>query len=128
LRRLVWIYWFGRKNLLRLVILNLNLMWLWFGGSLRDYAARHPRAEDIVLVVEISDSTLERDRVWKQRIYAEAKIPLYWIVNLVDHQLEIYRLLGSEQYALPQVYQLTEVAEFMLEGKVFRVTVRDLMF
>ncbi len=97
-------------------------------GLLRDYANRHPGAEDIVLLVEISDSTLERDRVWKQRIYAQANIPVYWIVNLVDRQLETYRFPKGEQYTLPQVYQLTQIAEFVLEKKVCKVAVKDLMF
>ncbi|MEY4531724.1 MAG: hypothetical protein RLZZ156_2445 [Deinococcota bacterium] len=96
-------------------------------GMLRDYANRHPSAEEIVLVIEISDSTLERDRVWKQRIYAESNIAMYWIVNLVDKQLEIYSQPKHGQYAEPQIYQLTQVVDFKLEQKVYRVAVQDLM-
>ena len=96
-------------------------------GALRDYATRHPSASDIVLVIEISDSTLERDRGWKQRIYAESNIPLYWIVNLVNQQLEVYNQLNEGQYGLPQIYQLTDTVEFILEQKAYRVAVQDLM-
>jgi Uma2 family endonuclease len=44
-------------------------------GDTRDYLDRHPGAKDIALVVEVSDSTLERDRTLKKRIYARANIP-----------------------------------------------------
>ena len=58
-------------------------------GSPRDYVTEPPRAA--LLVVEIADSTLERDRAYKAPIYARAGIPEYWIVNLVERRLEIYR-------------------------------------
>jgi len=41
-------------------------------------------------VIEIADSSLERDRTVKKTIYANAGILEYWIVNLVDFQIEIY--------------------------------------
>jgi Uma2 family endonuclease len=59
-------------------------------GNTRDYLDRHPGATEVALVVEVSDSTLERDRTLKQTIYAQAGIPMYWIVNLSDRTLEIY--------------------------------------
>jgi Uma2 family endonuclease len=58
-------------------------------GSPRDYAAKHPTTG--VLLVEIADSSLRRDRTIKAHRYAHAGIADYWIVNLVDRQLEIYR-------------------------------------
>jgi hypothetical protein len=59
-------------------------------GGLRDYPDRHPGAKDIVLVVEVADASLERDRTSKQRIYAEAGLLTYWIVNLLDQRVEVY--------------------------------------
>lgn len=59
-------------------------------GSLRDYQAAQPLAADAPLVVEVSDTTLAYDRGVKKEIYAAAGIPVYWIVNLVDRQLEVY--------------------------------------
>ena len=59
-------------------------------GDTRDYLDRHPGARDLSLVVEVADSTLERDRTLKQRLYGRAGIPVYWIVNLVERQLEVY--------------------------------------
>jgi hypothetical protein len=59
-------------------------------GNTRDYLDRHPGAVEVALVVEVADSTLERDRSLKQQIYARAGIPTYWIANLVNGQLGIY--------------------------------------
>lgn len=58
-------------------------------GGARDYMARHPGPSDIGLVVEVADSSLDRDRD-KRRIYARAGIDAYWIVNLVDACVEVY--------------------------------------
>ena len=55
-----------------------------------NYLAAHPTAEDIILIIEISDSTLKYDRETKLSLYAEARINDYWIVNLLDNRLEVY--------------------------------------
>ncbi len=54
------------------------------------YTDQHPQPEDIVLVVEISDTSLARDREIKIPLYARAGIPEYWIVNLIDNRVEQY--------------------------------------
>jgi Uma2 family endonuclease len=58
-------------------------------GSFRDYEAAHPSRP--VLVVEISETSLALDRVHKGSLYARAGLPDYWIVNLPEHALEVYR-------------------------------------
>ena len=55
-----------------------------------NYLSNHPTVEDIILVIEISDSTLQYDRETKLFLYAEAKINNYWIYNLVDRRVEVY--------------------------------------
>jgi Uma2 family endonuclease len=50
---------------------------------------KHPRSAE--LVIEVADSTLRYDRVKKGSLYAACKLADYWIVNLVDHQLEVRR-------------------------------------
>jgi Uma2 family endonuclease len=59
-------------------------------GQRLDYRDRHPDAASVAMVVEVADATLERDRGIKQRIYARSGIPVYWILNLRDRQLEVY--------------------------------------
>lgn len=58
-------------------------------GTVRDYSRRHPGASDIELAIEVAESSLQRDRQ-KIRIYARAGVPTYWILNLVDEQLEVH--------------------------------------
>lgn len=55
------------------------------------YRTKHPLPADVLLVGEVSDSTLAYDRGKKARLYAEAGIQEYWIVNLIDNVLEVYR-------------------------------------
>jgi Uma2 family endonuclease len=59
-------------------------------GNPRDYIGTgHPRSA--LLLVEVSDTTLRLDRGRKAALYAKAGILDYWIVNLVDRRVEIYR-------------------------------------
>ena len=59
-------------------------------GQRRDYRDRHPGPQDIVLVIEVSDTTLQRDRTLKKPIYARGGIPVYWIINLPERHIECY--------------------------------------
>jgi Uma2 family endonuclease len=60
-------------------------------GTELDYADRHPRPEDLCLVVEIADSTLKRDCEVKDKVYAQAGIADYWVLDLKNRQLHIFR-------------------------------------
>jgi Uma2 family endonuclease len=60
-------------------------------GRPEDYLEDHPGPADVLLVVEVSDSSLLFDQTKKLRAYASNHIPEYWIVNLIDRRLEIYR-------------------------------------
>ena len=55
------------------------------------YLSGKPRPADILLLIEVSDSSLEYDRQVKLPMYAEAGISEFWIVNLEDGWLEVYR-------------------------------------
>jgi hypothetical protein len=59
-------------------------------GPAERYASRHPLATEVAMVVEVADSTLTRDRSIKRRLYARSMIPFYWIINLVDAQIEVH--------------------------------------
>lgn len=58
-------------------------------GRPRDYLDAHPSRP--VLVVEVADTSLTLDRLRKGALYARAGIADYWIVNLIDEVLEVYR-------------------------------------
>lgn len=58
-------------------------------GRPQDYIPQHPHVAE--LVVEVSESTLQFDRAKKARVYASAGIREYWIINLQDNQIEVFR-------------------------------------
>ncbi len=79
-----------------------------------NYLSSHPLAADILLVIEVSDSTLKYDRRTKLSLYAESGISDYWIFNLVDIQLEMYsepyqKQRGGFDYRLTRVVLSNEV-------------------
>ena len=65
-------------------------------GDVRDYRDTHPRSA--LLIVEVSDDSLRRDRTVKQRLYARCGVPEYWILSLADAHLEVYRDPAEDGY------------------------------
>jgi Uma2 family endonuclease len=55
-----------------------------------NYLSSHPTPQDVLLLIEIADSSINYDRTIKLSLYAEAGIEHYWIFNLPDRQLETY--------------------------------------
>jgi Uma2 family endonuclease len=68
-----------------------------------NYVDSHPAPADIILVIEVADSTLNFDRNTKAPLYAAAGISEYWIVNLVDDRLEIYSQPQGDIYTNTQI-------------------------
>jgi Uma2 family endonuclease len=68
-----------------------------------NYTNSHPAPADIILVVEVADSTLSFDRNTKAPLYAAAGISEYWIVNLVEDRLEIYSQPEGSIYTNTQI-------------------------
>ncbi len=62
------------------------------------YLERHPTPKDILLIIEISDTTLGRDRVTKSLAYAKAGIQQYLVLNLQNETLEEYREPSEDGY------------------------------
>ena len=93
-------------------------------GSLEDFAHNHPTTA--LLVVEVSDSTLTFVRQTKSVLYAQAGIPEYWILNLVDNALEIYRDPQPEGYQSKNVHPASaQIAPLFAPNTV--VSVSDLL-
>jgi Uma2 family endonuclease len=101
-------------------------------GLREEYVARHPGPEDIGLLVEVADTSLERDRGWKKRIYAAAGIQVYWIVNLVERQVEVFAGASGPgerpDYRTRQVFFPGDEVPVVLDGQeVGRIVASDLL-
>jgi Uma2 family endonuclease len=100
-------------------------------GDTRDYLDRHPGGSDLALVVEVADSTLERDRTSKKRLYARAQIPVYWIVNLSAECIEVYTQPTTFEeltYQQQQNYgQSDQISIAIAQQEIGSLTVSDLL-
>jgi Uma2 family endonuclease len=79
------------------------------------YLEQHPRADDVAVVIEISDTSVRKDRA-KSAIYAAAGIPEYWLINLVNEQVEVHRDPQPAQrvYASRSVLSSTDAVRLQL--------------
>jgi Uma2 family endonuclease len=78
-----------------------------------DYESKKPTIDDILLVIEVSDSTLKYDRTVKVPLYAEAKIIETWIIYLNNECVEIYRHPHQEGYDQMQRYRSGDTLSFL---------------
>lgn len=62
------------------------------------YKEREAWADDVLLLVEVADSSLKYDRTTKLRIYAEAAIPEYWVVDCTAEAIEVHRTPEGSRY------------------------------
>lgn len=74
----------------------------------RSYRKRRPRPADVLLLIEVAESTLHSDRGEKAELYAAAGIKDYWIVNLVDLCIEVYRKPRAGKYRDVQTYSVVQ--------------------
>jgi Uma2 family endonuclease len=97
-------------------------------GEVADYDRRDVTAADIAMVVEIADSSLSADQDDMARVYAASGIPAYWIVNLVDHQVEVYSDPRAAGYAVAKSFGLHEHVPVVLDGvNVGQIAVIDMV-
>lgn len=99
-------------------------------GGPRDYLERHPGPTDVLSVIEVANSSLERDRTTKQRIYASAGIGQYVILNLVDGQAEVYEepKPAEGRYGLVRILGKDDVVRVLVtDGRRLDVPVAQLL-
>lgn len=85
------------------------------------YMKRHPEAADAALLIEVADSSRLADRKEKGRLYADAHIPEFWLINLVEEQVEVYtepRAGKSPGYRQRKDYKKGERVPMVLDGRV----------
>ena len=70
----------------------------------REYLTHHPYPEDIFWLIEYSDATLTKDLNIKSLVYAEVSVSEYWVVNLRNRSLTVFRDPQAGQYASRKSY------------------------
>jgi Uma2 family endonuclease len=75
------------------------------------YTNSLPKPPDVLLLIEVSDSTIEYDREVKKTLYAEAGITEYWLANLQDNTIEVYSQPKNGNYRLARILESGETIE-----------------
>jgi Uma2 family endonuclease len=88
-------------------------------GTIRDYEDHHPGPDDIALIVEIADTSLADDRALATEVYGPARIPVYWIVNLIDRQVEVYTDPAPGGYLSTEVFREGQSVPVLIDGQQF---------
>jgi Uma2 family endonuclease len=97
-------------------------------GVLEDYLEHHPSPSNVALLVEVAETTLDRDQNDKQIAYAQASIPAYWIVNLIDRQVELYTVPSEKGFRIRQVFQAGSHVPVTINGaEIGRISVADIL-
>jgi Uma2 family endonuclease len=101
-------------------------------GKIRHYSDRHPGAQDVALIVEVADTTLQRDQGAKKLLYAREGIPVYWIINLIEQQIEIYtepsESTDTPDYQHYQIYQSSETVPVIVDDDTLgEIAVREFL-
>ncbi len=103
-------------------------------GQIRDFEDRHPAGTDVGLVIEVADTSLQMDREQKLPIYAQAGIVEFWIVNLNNNTIEVFRdpQLGSESnkagYQSPKIFSASDkIAVSLGDQSIGELKVSDLL-
>ncbi len=101
-------------------------------GPRNRYRSQDPRSVDLGMLVEVADSSYAIDRGSKWRRYAAVKVPVYWILNLPQRQIEVYSTPSGRgkaaSYRDSQVYGQDDEVPVTLEGRELgRIKVKDVL-
>ena len=97
-------------------------------GRRNDFLGRHPGPKEIALLIEVADSSLHRDRGVKWSAYARSRVPVYWIINLIDRQVEVYLKPSRGRYRSTEIYQPGQDVPVVITGAEFgRIAVNDVL-
>ena len=94
------------------------------------YELRHPGPRDLRCLMEVAESSLLFDREEKGPIYAAARIPQYWLINLIDRCVEVFTRPQAGQhpgYRTVKIYTMDDVIALELDGKYGELSVKQLL-
>lgn len=81
-------------------------------SAAREYGPRHPRADELSLIVEISDSSFRQDSIVKRDLYARSFVPEYWVVDIQGRRLIVYREPGEGEYKVVTILGQSDNTSF----------------
>lgn len=91
-------------------------------GDRRAFLQSHPIPRDVGMIVEVANTSLDRDTLDKTRIYARSGIPVYWVVNLPDRRVEVYSQPSgpavAPSYGRKEEYRPGADVPVVLDGQV----------
>ena len=97
-------------------------------GDEEVYDTRHPEPADIGVLIEVGDSTVLDDRRYKGILYAQEKVPEFWLINIPARKVEVYTKPRGGKYQKKVEYTEKQTVQLILDGvKIAQITVRDLM-
>ena len=88
----------------------------------KTYKKRHPKPDDVYLLIEVAESSFEYDTGEKLQMYALAGIPEYWVIDLNDYKIHIYRQPDGDKYLFEEIIDDSGIAtcetiDFQLNAK-----------
>ena len=87
------------------------------------YASRHPKSQDVGLVVEVADTSATHDRKLKIPLYAQSRISEVWLVDLKADCVEVYRTPSLRSYRdVTRATRGERISPLAFPGKAFRVS------
>jgi len=96
-------------------------------GTWRDYNQSHPEPSQVPLVIEVSSLSLHEDRRMAL-VYGRGGVAVYWIVNLIDRQVEVHSDPGPDGYRTVLVFSSDQAIPLSLEGtELGRITMTDIL-
>jgi Uma2 family endonuclease len=99
-------------------------------GDSDDYVETQPKAADVPAVVEVASNRarLARDRGDKLTAYAAGRIPIYWIINLLDRQVEVYTRPAKNAYRSQKIFVSGQQVPVVIDGQeLASIAVDDLL-
>lgn len=97
-------------------------------GQISDYSRSHPTVDDVDLVIEVANSSLEVDSTLKKALYASAGISTYWIVNLRELRVEVHSdPVPVGEYRQRTIYLAKDELPVVIDGVEFgRIALTDI--
>ncbi|GAB4141978.1 MAG: Uma2 family endonuclease [Planctomycetaceae bacterium] len=98
-------------------------------GHMDDYSERHPGPADVALICEVADTSLFFDRGKKCAIYASSGIPEYWIVDLQNRKIDVFKnpVSTEEVYSSHTVFKNNDKIELIVLNNRFEISVNEIL-